>query len=168
DARGLAPVAVEGLQDQLDPGCEAHELVGTGPDGRHAEAVVADLLDVLFGHDPRRAGGAGAVERHEVGPRLLELEAEPTGIDDLDLLYALLEQGRLCAPVALERELHVLGGDGIAVVKPRPLAQHELPRAAVPGYAPRLGEAGGVEGAGHRLGGRRVERVGGPARLERG
>src|SRR5205085_6587333 len=132
---------------------------GTGPDGRPAEAVVADLLEVLFGHDPRRAGRAGAVERHEVGPRLLELEAEPTGIDDLHLLYALLEQGRLRAPVALERELHVLGGDGIAVVKPRPLAQHELPRAAVPGYAPRLGEAGGVEVAGHRLDERVVERV---------
>ena len=62
DRRGLPPVAVVRLEDQLDARVERRELVGPGADRRLLEALVADLLDVLLGHDPGRAGGRGAVE----------------------------------------------------------------------------------------------------------
>ena len=57
---GLAPVLVERLEDQLHARRERDELVGSGADRRLLEALVADLLDVLLGHDPAGAGGAVA------------------------------------------------------------------------------------------------------------
>src|SRR4030095_8986499 len=69
----LAPVAVEGLQGQLDARLEAHEAERAGPHRRLPEAVLTYLLDVLLGHDPRGPGGARAVERHEVRPGVLQV-----------------------------------------------------------------------------------------------
>ena len=63
------------------------------------------------------------------------------------------------AAIALEGELHVVGGDGLAVVEPRALAQHELVDEAVLGQAPRLGQARRHGVAGHRLHQRVVQRV---------
>src|SRR5205823_11467833 len=60
-----------------------------------------------------------AVIRHEVGPRLLEPEADAGGIHDLHHGHALLQHPRGGAPIALEGELHVVGGDGLAVVESR-------------------------------------------------
>src|SRR4029453_10450101 len=59
-------------------------------------APVADLLDVRLGHDPAGAGGGRAVERHEVRPRLFQVEARARRVPDLDLAHAPL--GRLRAP----------------------------------------------------------------------
>ena len=131
DARGLAPVAVEGLERELDPRLEAHELVRPGADGRLAEAVLADPLEVLLGHDPRRAGRARAVEGHEVRPRVLQVEADAARVHHLHVANPVLQDRRGRAPVALEGELHVLRGDRIAVVEARALAEHELPGAPV-------------------------------------
>src|SRR5439155_1522016 len=92
-----------------------------------------------------------AVERHEVGPRLLEAEANALGIDDLDRGHPGLERGGAATLVALERELHVVGGQRLAVVEPQALAQHELVAEPVLRDRPRLRRdapnAGGVWGA---------------------
>ena len=141
-ARRLAPVPVEGLEHQLHAGRDGDEAVGPGADRRLLEAVLADLLDVLARNDPRRPGGRGRVERHEVRPRLLEPEADAPGIDRLDRGHPLLQRLRGDAPVALERELHVVGGDGLAVVELRPLPQHELVDEPVRRRGPGLGQAG--------------------------
>jgi hypothetical protein len=51
DAGGLAPVLVEGFDDQLHPRGERDEFVGPGADRRLLEALVADLLDIFLRHD---------------------------------------------------------------------------------------------------------------------
>ena len=158
-ARLLAPVPVERFQHQLHARLKAHELEGAGADGRLAEAVLAHRLDVLLRHDPGRPRGAGAVEGHEVAPRLVQDEPHVTGVHHLHLLDALAEQRSAGALVALEGELHVLARDGIAVVEARALAQHEIPRAAIFRHRPGLGQRGRVEVARHRLHQGVVERV---------
>src|SRR4029453_2826947 len=115
-------IALEPFQDQLNPGIKAHEPVRPGADRRLLVAVVADLLDIRLGHDPAGAGGGGAVERHEVRPRLFQMEAHARRVYDLDLAHALLERLRADAPVPLEGELHVGGGDGLPVGELRPRA----------------------------------------------
>jgi hypothetical protein len=121
------------------------------------EAVVPDLLNVFLRHHPAGAGGQCAVEGHEVGERLVQVEAHPVGIDNGDLAHLLLEQLR--ALRALEAELHVLSGEGIAVVELHPLAQLELVDALVGAHRPRLGQARGHEVARHGLHERVVDRV---------
>ena len=66
------------------PGLNETNLYGPAPTGRLLEALVADLLHVLLRHDPGRAGGGRRVEGQEVGPGLLEAEADAQRIDDLD------------------------------------------------------------------------------------
>jgi hypothetical protein len=70
DARDLAPVGLERLEHQLNPGTERREFVWTRPNGRLLEAVVADLFDVFLRDDPTGAGRTRVI-RQEVGPRLL-------------------------------------------------------------------------------------------------
>ena len=155
----LAPVALERLHDDLDAGRRADEPVGPGADRRFLEALVADFLDVLLRHDPARAGRGGAIERHEVGPRLAEHELDPARIDHLDVLDLVVEQLGRAALVALEGELDVLGGDGLAVVELGVLTQHEGVAGAVRRHRPRFGEARrGLSGR-HRLHQRVVDRV---------
>ena len=87
------------------------------------EAVGADLLEILLRGDP--AGGAPqrAVDRHEIRPRLVQYEPHRMRIDDDDLLDLLLE---LHALGALEAELHVVGGERVAVMEFDALAQLEF------------------------------------------
>ena len=155
----LAPETFERLEHQLDAGGEAHELVRPGADRRLLEAVVADLLDIGFGHDPGGTGGRGAVERHEVRPRLLQVQAHAARVHDLDLAHALLEDLRPGALVALERELHVGGGDRLAVMELRILANDELVGEPVLRLRERLREARRVEPGRHRLHQRVVQGV---------
>ena len=162
--RRLAPVALVGLHDQLDPGGVAHELVGPEPDRPLLEAVVADALDVLLRHDPGGARGQGAVEGHEVGEGLVQVEAHPRGADDLDVAHPLFQD--LADLRALEAEPHVLGGEGIAVVELDALAQLELVDLLVGAHRPRFGEARRHEIAGHRLHERVVHRVEDPERRD--
>jgi hypothetical protein len=138
--RDLSPVLVEGLERQLHTGVEGDELVGPGAHRRLLEAVLAHALDVLLRHDPARAGRRSGVEGEEVRPGALEDEAHAPGVDDLHLAHAVVEQLVAGAPVALEGELDVLRGHGIAVVKARALAQHEFVRGAVGRRRPRLRE----------------------------
>ena len=167
-ARRLAPVPVERFDDDLDAGCRADEPVGAGADRRPLEAVVADLLDVLLRHDPAGAGRGGAIEGHEVGPRLMEHELHPAGIEDLYVLHLLLQEFRGAALVAVERELDVLGGHGLAVVELDVLTQHERVGEAVLRHRPRLGEARRGLPGGHRLHQRVVDRVEHLERRDRG
>ncbi len=156
--RGLPPVLIEGLQDQLDARRERDELVRARADRRLLETVVADLLDVLLRHDPGRAGGP-EIEGHEVGPRPLEADADAPRIRSLHRRDALLERLAGRTPVALERELDVLGDDRLAVVELHPLAEHEVVDETVRGHRPRLGQARRDGIARHRLEHRVVQGV---------
>ena len=160
----LAPVTFEGFHHQLHAGRVAHELVGPEPDGLFLEALVADLLDVLPGHDPARAGRQRSVERHEVGERLVEMEAHARGADHLDLPHPVLEDLADLGP--LEAELHVVGGEGVAVVELQALAQLELVDTLIRAHRPRLRQARRHEIARHRLHQRVVQGVEHPERRE--
>ncbi len=138
--RRLAPVAVVGLEDHLDAGVHRSEAVRAGADGRLLESVVSDLLDVLLGHDPARAGRRRGVEGQKVRPRLLQPKAHAVGVDDVHAGDPVLQQLGRGAAVALERELHVLRGERVAVVEHHALSQHELVAEPIPGHRPRLGE----------------------------
>jgi hypothetical protein len=84
--RGYAPpIAGIGLQHDLDTGLGADEFVGSGADRVLLEPVIADFGQIFPGHDDPGGAGGGAVERHEVGPRLLQMETHHQRIDDLDL-----------------------------------------------------------------------------------
>src|SRR5690348_14869616 len=61
-----------------------------------------------------------------VRPRLLEPDAHPPRVDDLDAGHPGLQGAGRRALVALERELHVGGGDRFAVVELHALAEDEL------------------------------------------
>src|SRR2546425_4051493 len=112
--RSLAPIALEGLHDQVDARRVTHELVRPQPDGMPLEALVAHLLDVFLGHDPAGPGHEGPVEGHEVGPGVVQMEAHPVRTDHLHLPDLLVED---LALGALKAELHIVGGEGIAVVE---------------------------------------------------
>jgi hypothetical protein len=159
DARDLAPVALEGLEGDLDPRREADHPVGTGADGRLLEALLAHGLDVLSRHDPAGAGRRGAIERDEVRPRLLETELDAPGIDEADLLHLVFERRREGAAIALERELHVVRRHRVPVVEADAVPEQELVHEPVRRHRPRLGEGGRARAGGHGLEERIVERV---------
>ena len=134
----LAPVLLVGLEHELDAGRHADEPIGPEPDRLPLEAVLADLLDVLLGHDPRGAGGRRRVE--DAGnPATAGASANRTRrrIDDVDRLHPVVQQLGGGAAVALEAELHVLRRERIAVVELETRAQLELVdepvRALLPG-----------------------------------
>ena len=140
DSRGLTPILVERLEHQFHAGRERDEFVGAGANGRLFEPVVADLLDVLLGHDP--AGSSGRrVKGQKIGPRRFEVEADVPRIGGFDIRHPVLHQRVRGAAVTLEREFDVLGSDRVAVVKFYPLAQHEIIGAPVLGRRERLGQA---------------------------
>jgi hypothetical protein len=80
-------------------------------------------------------------------------------IDHVDARDLVLEQLRRRAAIALEGELHVLGGERIAVVKDDALAQDELVAEPVLRHGPRLGERRRHAIAGHGLHQRVVQGV---------
>jgi hypothetical protein len=102
---------------------------------------VSDLRQVLLGQDDAGSAGGRAVERHEVGPRLLEMKAYHQGIDDLDLRHVFLQDLRSRALVAFEAELHVFRRHRVAVVELQSRTQLELIRLAVGALLPRFREA---------------------------
>src|SRR6266581_1934574 len=119
--RGLAaPVAVEGLQADVLVALPLDELPRPRPDGgRGAERVVADLLEVLLGDD-----GKEDQPLEQERERLVGDEVNRVGVDDADVLdgadvavlgLLLLLLAGLRHP--LDRELHVLGGQRVAVVE---------------------------------------------------
>src|SRR5256885_15715642 len=92
---------------------ERDELVGAGADRQLLVALLAHPLHVLLGHDPAGARRA-RVERHEVGPRAGEPEADARGVRRLHRRDLVLQELVRGAAVAVERELDVLGGGGPA------------------------------------------------------
>ena len=157
--RLLAPVLLVGLEHELDAGVHAHEPIGPEPHRLALEALLADLLDVLLGHDPGGAGGRRGIERQEVRPGRVQHEAHAVRVDDLHRLHPLVQELGRGAPVALEAELHVLGREGIAVVEPEALAQLELVHEPVRALLPGLGQARRHVVAGQRLDQRVVQRI---------
>src|SRR5262249_51906582 len=106
--RRMPPVLRVRFEDHLDTGHVADKLVGPGADRLLAEALLADLLDVLPGDHEAGGGRGGAVERHEIWPRLLEMKAHGRGIDDRHPLNARAELAGARALVPVEAELHVV------------------------------------------------------------
>src|SRR5262249_56245573 len=104
----IPPVALDSLGDELHAGIERDHPVGTGADGRLLEAIVADPLDVLAGNDPSHARRRRAVVRQEIGPRVMEEEAHPPGVDDLNVPDLLLEDLAPPPPLPVHAELDVL------------------------------------------------------------
>jgi hypothetical protein len=154
----LAPIALEGLENQLDPGVERNEFVRAGADRGLSVALVANLLHVFFGHNPARAACA-RIEGQKIGPWLGELEADMTGIGCFDRRHPLLHQRMIGAMIALEREADVLGGHRLAIVELDAVAQDEIPGKAVLGHRPGFGQVRRHRRAGHRLHHRVVQRV---------
>src|SRR5262249_34406531 len=90
-------------------------------------------------------------EGDEIRPGLLEPDTDMSGIRRLDRQDPILEGLLRHPPVALERELDVVGGDRLAVVESGPLAEPELVDQAVGRDSPRLGETGRLSVANHGL-----------------
>jgi hypothetical protein len=104
------------------------------------EPVVAHALHVLLGHHPARPRHERAVEVHEVEPGVVQVESDPVRIHDDDLADLVVEDLRSLG--AVEAELHVLGGERIAVVETQSLPQLELVDAPVGAHGPGLGQTG--------------------------
>ena len=96
------------------------------------------------------------------------MEAHARGVDHLHLADVLLQLRHGATPIALERELHVLGRHRLTVVELHALPQQELVRQPVGGHGPRLREARRVDAAGHRLDQRVVQGVEHHERGDRG
>ena len=59
----FAPVVLNGLHDQLDARRMADKLIGPQPDGMLLKTVIADLLQILFRHDPGQPPWPGCHNR---------------------------------------------------------------------------------------------------------
>src|SRR5215475_859058 len=94
------------------------------------EPGVADLFDVFLRNDPPSATGA-RIKGQKVGPRLLKLETDMSGIGCFDQRHLILDQPLIGATVALERELDVLGGDRLAIMEFDAITQHEVPAQSI-------------------------------------
>ena len=111
-----------------------------------SKAVIAHLLEVLFGHDPTGPCGQGPIVGHEIGPRLVQMKAHPVGIDDLHLPDFFLHGAGF---VALESELDICGGEGIAIVEREALPQLKFVDSLVAAQRPGLRQAWGHWVVGH-------------------
>ena len=134
-----APVVGVGVELHAGLGHPLGELVRPRADRRGAEAVLADLLEVVLGQDRRRRerdlqrplGLLGLVDHREVvrgGDRLVVLE---------DVRRPRI--GRLLGAEALEREDHVGRGQRVAIVELDALADVERPGQAVVAQVVLLG-----------------------------
>jgi hypothetical protein len=155
----LPPVLLVRLEHELLARIHADEAIRAEPHGLPLESSLADLLDVLLGDDPRRPGGRCGVEHEEVRPGLVQRESHAVRVDDIHRLHPVVQQLGRGAAVSLEAELHVVGREGVAVVKLEPLAQLEVVGEPVGALAPGLGQARRHVVAGQRLDERVVERV---------
>ena len=134
-------------------------LYGPAPMGAFRKPSSPTFSTYFLGTIHPGPGGRRAVEGHEVGPRLLHDEAHPARVDHPHLFHALLEELGPAAAVPLEGELHVLRGDGIAVVELDAVSQEELVGEAVLRRRPRLCQARRIEPARHGLDEGIVDRV---------
>src|SRR6266566_5303455 len=95
----------------------AHDLIRPQTDGMLFKAIVPDLLYIFLGHDDPCRGRSGAIEGHEVGPGLMQLEAHRARIHRLNVFHLRLEFPSTYAPVACEAKDHIVSGAGITVVE---------------------------------------------------
>src|SRR5262249_32205780 len=151
DGRRLSPISVEGLKHEFHTGRKRHEAVRPSADRRLLEALVTDLLDVLFRHDPARPGCQRAVEDHEIGPWLVQPDPNASWIGYFHLGDMVLEDGSEATTVALEGEFDVLGRDRLAIVESHALPQDKVIDEAVGRHAPGLGQTRRQASSRHRL-----------------
>ena len=95
----------------------------------------------------------------KIGPRLGQAKPDMSRILDLDRGDPRSHQFVRGAAIAIEAELDVLGGDGVAVVEFGPVAQHEFVGEPVFADRPRFGKARRQVFARHRLHHRVVQRI---------
>src|SRR5437879_2094810 len=108
-----------------------HKTIRPKADRLVLELLVANLLGIVLWYNPTRPGGRRGIKGQKVGPGLVQPETDLMRIDDLNALD-LFFQFRSSGPfVALKAELHIFGGEGIAVVKLHPLAQLKVVRQAI-------------------------------------
>src|SRR6185503_17146727 len=134
----LPPVLLVRLKHQFHAGSHPNEAIGTEADRLTLPAFLPDLFDVLPGGDPRSAGRRRRVEDQEVGPGRVQHEPHPVLVGNLHGLYSLVKQLARDAPVTLEGKLHIVGREGIAIVKLEALAELELVYEPVRAFPPRL------------------------------
>ena len=123
------------------PGLVLTNLYGPAPIGCFLKPSSPTSVRYFFGRTRPAPLAVRAEEGHEIGPRLVQVEAHDARIDDLDLLDVFVQDLRGGAVVALEAELDVLGGQRVAVVEFQVRAQLEFIDQAVLALAPGFGEA---------------------------
>ena len=140
------------------PGVNETNLYGPAPIGACLNCSSPTFSTNFLRHDPAGAG-RGAIKHHEVGPWLIQLEANMPLVHRLHGGNLLLQNILRGAFVALERELDVFRGNGIAIMESDAIAQHEIVAQPVRRCRPGFGEAGRQFLARHRLHDRVMQRV---------
>ena len=143
-----APVRVgDGLVLDAVSGDAPDELPGAAADRLVAEALGAHRLDVLLRHDRAFHEDRPGEARRELRDDSPGVNAHGEIVDDLDPVDRPLERrgargDGLRGHDPLEAELHVVRGEGVAVVEALALAEVEGPALAVGRELPALGDAG--------------------------
>ena len=143
------------LEDHLDALVVRLEHEGAGADHRIRMVEVLELVLRLAGQDRAEARAREVVE--ERGVRLLQRDPHGVAVHRVDRLHRLeaLPEARL-GHEALERVLHVLGGDLAPVHRGLVVEAHTFPEGervdlAVLGHRPLLGQVGQDGEVGGRL-----------------
>ena len=138
DVGRAVPVFLIGLQHNLLRGIPLHKLVSAGAHGV-AGKLVGGAGSIVIGVDD------GAVPQHgeEVAVSILQLHVHGVVVHDFAAVNG--ERSKLhpgFVAEALDGQLHVLGGEVIAVVELHALAELEGVGQAIPGHGPLGGQAG--------------------------
>src|SRR5207248_3590865 len=107
------------------PGLNETKFIGAGADWRLFEALLTNLLEILFRDYPACAGSA-SVKSEKIGPGLLQLEANVLRIGNFYRSHPLLHHVARGATIALERVLEIRSCYWIPIVKFYALVQLEV------------------------------------------
>ena len=120
------------------PGVWLTNLYGPIPIGCFLKPSSPTCSRYFLGTTIPAGGRGGAIEGHEVGPGLREMEAHRAGIYYLNIFDFCLQFRRADPFVACEAKDHILSSTGITVVEFQARAQLKLVRQAIRAFAPRL------------------------------
>jgi hypothetical protein len=140
DVGTLAPVLLERLQHQIPAWRVAHELIRPKANRMLFEPLRPDLLQVGFRDHHASGGGSRAIERQEVWPGGVEMEADRSRIDELNAFHLGVEFPRPGTLVAHEAKVHIVGGAGHPIVKLQSGPERELVEKSIGALVPRLGQ----------------------------